>query len=86
METAQDEPEDAVSEAQLARGGRYTKAIAEMQEQPRHKQQIFYAFNLRHATAGWTPALHDRYFTWFAAAREWKGGNSFAGFLRNAQG
>lgn len=85
MEKAKDAPEEAVSEAQLARGGRYTAAIVEMQKQPSHKQQIYYAFNLRAATVGWTPALYDRYFAWFAQALAWKGGNSFAGFLRNAR-
>lgn len=85
MYAAQDEKEESFGEDHLKRGGPYGLTVAAMQKEPTHKQQIHYAFNLRHATAGWTPELRDRYFAWFAQARSWKGGNSFPGFLTNAR-
>ncbi|RYD81912.1 MAG: c-type cytochrome [Verrucomicrobiaceae bacterium] len=85
MYTAQDAKEEAFSEEHLKRGGGYGTVVAAMQKEPTHKQQIHYAFNLRNATTGWTPELRDRYFAWFSQARQWKGGNSFPGFLTNSR-
>ncbi|MHA3772339.1 c-type cytochrome [Verrucomicrobiota bacterium sgz303538] len=85
MYTAKDPAEERFTEEHLKRGGGYGTVVAAMQKEPTHKQQIHYAFNLRHATAGWSPELRDRYFAWFAPAKQWKGGNSFPGFLTNAR-
>lgn len=85
MYSAVDFIEPAFGDDLLARGGTYGATIADMQKQPSHKQQIHFAFNLRAATVGWTPELTDKYFAWFGPARTFKGGNSFAGFLRNAR-
>jgi putative heme-binding domain-containing protein len=85
MYSAKDPEQEAFDEEHLKRGGRYGVVIAEMQREPTHKQQIHFAFNLRVAETGWTPELRDRYFGWFATTRQWKGGNSFHGFLNNAR-
>jgi putative heme-binding domain-containing protein len=85
MYTARDPQEEALTEDHLKRGGGYGTVIAAMQKEPSHKQQIHYAFNLRHATEGWTPELRDKYFAWFGPAKAWKGGNSFPGFLTNSR-
>jgi putative heme-binding domain-containing protein len=85
MYTAKDPQEEAFSAEHLERGGGYGTVIAAMQKEPGHKQQIHYAFNLRHAKKGWTPELRDRYFAWFGPAKLWKGGNSFPGFLTNTR-
>jgi putative heme-binding domain-containing protein len=85
MYVAKDGPEEVFEEAHLQRGGGYGKVIAEMQREGSHKQQVHYAFNLRAATAGWTPELREKYFAWFGPAKSWKGGNSFPGFLTNAR-
>jgi putative heme-binding domain-containing protein len=85
MYSAKDTQEESFSADHLKRGGPYGVVVAAMQKEPTHKQQIHYAFNLRNATTGWTPELRDRYFAWFAPAKQWKGGNSFPGFLTNAR-
>lgn len=43
-------------------------------------EQIWYACMLREAQ-GWTAAQKEKYFTWFAKARTFKGGNSFGKFI-----
>lgn len=85
MYSAVDFIEPSFGDDLLARGGSYGATIGEMQKLPSHKQQIHFAFNLRAATAGWTPELAEKYFSWFGPARSFKGGNSFAGYLRNAR-
>ena len=47
------------------------------------RQQIHYAYALKNITTGWTPALRKEYFTWFAKAKNFKGGASFGGFIEN---
>ncbi len=47
------------------------------------RQQIHYAYALKNITDGWTPNLRKDFFTWFAKARNFKGGASFGGFLEN---
>ncbi len=47
--------------------------------------QIYYATTLAQAKAGWTPALREQYFKWYAKAFQYKGGNSFVGFLNKAR-
>jgi putative heme-binding domain-containing protein len=48
-----------------------------------NRQAIAYAYALRNAKAGWTPELRRAFFAWFPRTADWKGGNSFRGFLNN---
>ena len=61
----------------------YGKAFAATQNSNPQRQQIWYAYALKNAEAGWTPALRKEFFIWFAKARTFKGGNSFGGFIEN---
>ena len=83
MATAADDYTDIAEASLLARNEGYAKAANEMQASRPNKQQIWYAYCLRKATAGWTPELHRAYFGWFPRTGQWKGGNSFRGFLNN---
>jgi len=47
------------------------------------REQIAYAYNLRPSKHGWTPELRKAYFEWYQTAAGYKGGNSFAPYLRN---
>ncbi len=47
------------------------------------RQQIHYAYALKNIRSGWTPKLREAYFTWFAKAKNFKGGASFGGFIEN---
>ena len=47
------------------------------------EEQLDYARDLRLLKAGWTPELHKAFFSWFAKAAAFKGGNSFPGFMKN---
>jgi putative heme-binding domain-containing protein len=85
MATAKDDWEDIASDAVLARNDGYAKAANEAAASRPNKQQISYMFALRNATAGWTPALRQAFFSWFPRARTWKGGNSFKGFIENTR-
>src|SRR5204862_3980526 len=48
-----------------------------------NRQAIAYAYALRNARAGWTPALRKQFFAWFPRTYAWRGGNSFPKFLAN---
>ncbi len=76
-------PEEQASRALLARNDRYGATVNSVTAARSDRQQMIYAYNLRHATAGWTPALRREYFSWFPRTAAWKGGNSFTGFIRN---
>lgn len=69
----------------LTRNGGYGSAIKAMIANQPDKQQIWYAFCLRVAKAGWTPELRADYFRWFGRAQKWSGGNSFRKFLQNIE-
>lgn len=56
------------------------RTLALMDESPETAEQVWYALCLREAS-GWTPAQRERYFAWFAKAKGYKGGNSFAKFI-----
>lgn len=58
------------------------KAIKALKDAPTQEEQIEYARSLRMLKAGWTPELRKDYFTWFVRAAGYKGGNSFAKFLK----
>lgn len=69
--------------ALLARNDSYGAAVRQVAASRPDRQQIAYAYALRCATVGWTPALRREYFAWFPRTAGWQGGASFAGFLRN---
>ncbi|MEZ6128235.1 MAG: c-type cytochrome [Planctomycetaceae bacterium] len=69
----------------LARNRGYGKAIKAMIDNQPDKQQMWYAFCLRVAEAGWTAELRADYYRWFGRAQTWSGGNSFQKFLQNIE-
>ncbi len=79
------EGDESASAQLLARNDQYARDVqGTMQGRP-NRQQIALAWSLRNATAGWTPELRRQYFSWFPTAKQWRGGNSFQGFLENAR-
>jgi putative heme-binding domain-containing protein len=58
------------------------KAIKVLKEAPTQEEQLEYVRSLRMLKAGWTPALRKDYFAWFVKATGYKGGASFANFLK----
>jgi putative heme-binding domain-containing protein len=58
------------------------KAIAMVERAPTQEEQIEYMKSLRVLTAGWTPELRETYFQWFIKADGYRGGASFAGFMK----
>jgi len=76
-------PEEIASRALLARNDGYGRTVQGATDARADRQQIAYAYALRHATVGWTPELRTQFFSWFPRTSEWKGGASFTGFLRN---
>ncbi|MBL9115877.1 MAG: c-type cytochrome [Verrucomicrobiaceae bacterium] len=85
MATATDDFTDIATASLLERNAGYAKAAEAMKASMPNKQQIWYAFCLREATEGWTPALWRNYFSWFPRTTSWQGGNSFRGFLNNTR-
>ena len=75
--------EDMVLSDELLRRSGYGKAFATTQESNPQRQQIWYAYALKNVESGWTPKLRQEFFEWFAKARNFKGGNSFGGFIEN---
>lgn len=67
----------------LSRHGGYARAFQAVIASQPQKQQIHYAYALRVAEKGWSPALRKQYFSWFNNAKAFKGGNSFGGFIQN---
>ncbi len=59
------------------------KTLALMAAAPTQEEQLHYALVLHTARQGWTEAGRRAYFSWFARAAGYKGGQSFHGFLRN---
>ncbi len=49
---------------------------------PTQEEQLDYIKSLRMLRAGWTPELRRDYFAWFNRAAGYRGGASFAGFLK----
>jgi putative heme-binding domain-containing protein len=49
---------------------------------PTQEEQLEYVRALRMLKAGWTPELRKEYFTWFLKAANYRGGSSFANFLK----
>jgi putative heme-binding domain-containing protein len=83
MATTADDHTDVADQKLLARNDGYSKAAAEMNRSRPNRQQIWYAYCLRTATEGWTPETRKTFFSWFPRTGQWRGGNSFRGFLNN---
>ena len=83
LDTTPDEGGELASQSVLARNEGYARAAEAMRESRPNRQAIAYVYALRHATAGWTPALREAYFGWFPRTKNWKGGNSFTKFIEN---
>ena len=58
------------------------KAVKLLKDAPTQEEQIEYARSLRALKTGWTPDLRKDYFALFVRAANYKGGNSFAKFLK----
>lgn len=74
-------PEERTSQGLIARNELYGAAVQDTLTARPDRQQIGYAYILRHANKGWTAALRRDYFSWFAATAAWNGGVSFHGIL-----
>jgi putative heme-binding domain-containing protein len=85
MATAKDDSEALASDALLARNTGYARAAGDVHRSQPNRQQMAYMFALRNATAGWTKESRETFFSWFPRARQWKGGNSFKGFIENTR-
>jgi putative heme-binding domain-containing protein len=59
------------------------KTLALMDRALTQEEQIDYARCLRLLNAGWNTDLRRKYLLWFPKAANFKGGNSFEGFLKN---
>ena len=58
------------------------KALALVDRAPTQEEQIEYIKALRILRAGWTADLRESYFKWFIKAAGYRGGASFAGFMK----
>ncbi len=83
MLTANDADLRYASDALLERNRGYASAFAQAANSRPNQEQIAFAYLLREAKAGWTPALRKAFFGWFPRTAAWQGGNSFRGFLEN---
>ncbi|MBK9609402.1 MAG: hypothetical protein IPO58_24440 [Betaproteobacteria bacterium] len=57
-------------------------ALGLIRNAPTQEEQLDYIRSLRMLRAGWTPELRRDYFAWFNRAAGYRGGSSFAGFLK----
>ena len=57
------------------------KALALIATAPTQEEQMQYARSIRFLKSGWTPELHEAYFSWFLKAANYRGGASFAKFI-----
>lgn len=69
----------------ILRNPQYGLDIAQMLENVPPAQQTYYATVLSKQRSGWTPELRERYFKWFYDAFDFKGGNSYIGFIDKAR-
>ena len=69
----------------ILRNPQYGLDIARMLEKLPPAQQTYYATMLSSQKTGWTPALRDQYFKWFANAFNYQGGRSYIGFIDKAR-
>jgi len=59
------------------------KTLALLAEAPTQEEQMEYAKSLRMLKTGWTMEERKAYFSWFLKAASFKGGASFANFMKN---
>ena len=59
------------------------KTLKLMAEAPTQEEQMEYAKSLRMLKTGWSHEQRQEYFKWFLKAANFKGGNSFGGFMEN---
>lgn len=88
LETAEDDAaEKTASQSSdlILRNPQYGMDIAGMLAKVPPAQQTYYATVLSTTGAGWSPALHDKYFKWFKDAFGYKGGVSYVGFINKAR-
>lgn len=88
LESAEDkESEKTASQSSdlILRNPQYGMDIAGMLSKVPPAQQTYYATVLSEADYGWTPELHEKYFTWFKGAFGYKGGVSYVGFINKAR-
>ena len=88
LANAKDDPmEKTVSQSSdlIMRNPQYGLDIATMLANVPPAQQTYFATVLSEATSGWTPALQEQYFKWFAKAFTYKGGLSYVGFIDKAR-
>jgi putative heme-binding domain-containing protein len=83
MLTANDADLRYASDALLDRNKGYAGAFTQAAQSRPNQEQIAFAYILREAKAGWTPALRKSFFNWFPSTAPWQGGNSFRGFIEN---
>jgi len=76
---------EAASAQLLARNEQYARGVQDTLQGRPNRQQMALAWSLRAATNGWTPELRRQYFAWFPTTKQWRGGNSFHGFIENAR-
>jgi putative heme-binding domain-containing protein len=58
------------------------KTMKLLRSAPTQEEQLEYVRALRVLRTGWTPEARKEYFTWFLKAAHYKGGSSFANFLK----
>ncbi|MBI1830946.1 MAG: c-type cytochrome [Planctomycetes bacterium] len=63
--------------------GGITRTLDLLAKAPSQEEQIEYALSLRSVKTGWTLMQREEYLNWFHKAANYRGGNSFHGFLRN---
>lgn len=65
----------------ILRSSQYGGDIAAMLAKVPPAQHTYYANTLTMAKTGWTPQEQETYFKWFSNAFNYKGGNSYVGFI-----
>jgi putative heme-binding domain-containing protein len=89
LENAKDDPDYqktfTSSSDLIMRNPQYGLDIANMLANVPPAQQTYLATVLGGAEAGWTPELHEKYFTWIQDAFKYKGGRSYVGFIDRAR-
>ncbi|WBL41796.1 c-type cytochrome [Algoriphagus halophytocola] len=69
----------------IMRNPQYGLDIANMLANVPPAQQTYLATVLGGAESGWTPEMHEEYFTWIQNAFKYKGGRSYVGFIDRAR-
>ncbi|HEY5745839.1 MAG TPA: c-type cytochrome, partial [Chryseolinea sp.] len=88
LDEAKDDPAQKTASQSadlILRNPQYGMDIANMLSNIPPAQQTYYATVLMNSKAGWTTALHDKYFAWFKKAFGYKGGLSYIGFINKAR-